>query len=183
MNAIKNIRVIKMQERILKAREQRWNTRCSLADKFSLPVVSITMNIPGPVKTRDEYIRAHRIILEDFEKAVKDKGFAIVYRYVRLADDGPEAFAVLKGGEIQLKMVCVMFEETHPLGRLADIDVMDSGKRVLSRHDIGAPERKCFLCDEPAQRCIILRKHPLEEVIKEVNRILADFGIKGQVYV
>jgi holo-ACP synthase CitX len=178
-----NIRVMKMQERILKARERRWNTRCSLADKFSLPVVSITVNIPGPIKTRDEYIRAHSIILEDFEKAVKDKGFAVVYRDVRLADDGPEAFVVLKGGEVQLKRVCVMFEETHPLGRLADIDVIDSGKRVLSRQDIGAPERKCYLCDEPAQRCIILRKHPLEEVIKEVNRILADCGIKGQAYV
>lgn len=57
-----------MIENILKAREQRWRKRCALAEEFALPVVSITVNIPGPEKVRDIYLKAHSVIVDVFEK-------------------------------------------------------------------------------------------------------------------
>ena len=65
-------------------------------------------------------------------------------------------------------------EETHPLGRLFDIDVLDTTGTKLSRKIY----RKCFLCGCQAQECASSRKHSVSElqayIAKEINNYLSE---------
>jgi len=153
-----------MLNKILEAREERWNHRCSLTEKFSSPVITMTMNIPGPQKVSELYIKVHNLILEDFLKTLKDAGFSLIHQEARVSYDGPEAFLVIDGDASSLKQICMQIEEEHPLGRLADIDVMDKNKNNSSRKDFKVPERRCIICGEPVHRCIIAKAHSLHEI-------------------
>lgn len=155
--------------KILEAREWRWNHRKELAKKYKKPVLTITLNIPGPDKTKDLYKKAFKYLVEDFKK----KDIPIIYEEIRQSYDGPEAYLVVECDVLDLKKICVKFEDSHPLGRIADFDVL--GKRVVSRKDLGKEERKCLICQRPATDCIISRRHSVDDLLKKIDKIITDF--------
>jgi len=58
----------------------------------------------------------------------------------------------------------VHLEAEHPLGRLADADILAADGSVLSRADMGLPPRTCLVCSEPAVLCRRLGRHAPGEV-------------------
>ena len=60
----------------------------------------------------------------------------------------------------------IALEETK-IGRLYDIDVLEKENTKISRKDLGFPERKCLLCNNPACQCGRSRKHSIEELRKK----------------
>lgn len=61
----------------------------------------------------------------------------------------------------------VEFEETHPFGRLIDIDIviLKEGMVVpVSREAFNYAPRQCFICEQTAKVCARNRKHSLEEL-------------------
>ncbi len=64
---------------------------------------------------------------------------------------------------ILLKQKMVNFENTHPCGRLIDIDVLTKHK-MIGRIDINEPLRRCYLCENIAHVCIANQTHTTLEV-------------------
>jgi len=159
-----------MQRQILQAREERWNKKRQLAVEYSSPVIALTLNIPGPEKTADRYLKAHALLVGVLQKELESSKVAIRYQEIRMGDDGPEAFWVVAGEALELKKIAIRAEENHPLGRLADIDVMSDGGEVISRSDLGVAARKCFVCDKPAHLCAARGSHSLAEVLAEMEK-------------
>ena len=162
-----------MLENILKAREQRWFRRLKTVEKYLLPVVTITLNIPGPQKDAEIFIKTHKVITGIFLDLLNTQaGFLVTYREDNLDYDGPETLLAVKGEALDLKKLALEIEEKHPLGCLVDIDVMDERQNILSRLDLNRPERSCLVCGQKVRSCIATKKHTWFEVMEIVKQII-----------
>ena len=108
--------------------------------------------------------------------ALLDK-FGSILRHVQVRDlaTGYEAFLLLPMPPLAVKQICCDLEETHPLGRLMDIDVLGDDGAPLERSVLGLPPRKCLLCDRPARVCMRAHTHTQEELMDEIRRRIADY--------
>jgi holo-ACP synthase/triphosphoribosyl-dephospho-CoA synthase len=62
----------------------------------------------------------------------------------------------------ELKQLAMDLEDTDPIGRLFDMDVLDTDGKKLSREELGKARRKCLLCDRDAAICARSRAHGLD---------------------
>ena len=72
---------------------------------------------------------------------------------------------------LSVKRAAVALEDSHPLGRLFDLDVIGPDG-PLSRTEIGAPERRCLLCDRPARLCMRGHRHSYQELLAAIDTLL-----------
>jgi holo-ACP synthase len=63
----------------------------------------------------------------------------------------------------------------HPLGRLWDLDVICPQDGHVGRLSLGLHMRRCLVCDEPAHVCSRSRKHPVEQVVAGVEKMIDDW--------
>ena len=87
---------------------------------------------------------------------------------------GYEAYFLVDGEPLNVKRLCCTIEDTHPWGRLMDIDVFEpapGGAVPLSRSAVGLPARKCLICDRPARECMRGRAHSLEQLQEKIKYI------------
>ena len=155
-------------EDILRARDTRANAQRRLLRAYRLPLVSFTMNIAGPVKS------------SPLIELAFDAGLAALYgtlgqpvtaEIIRPAT-GCEALLVYDRPAAELKAACLMLETAAPIGRLYDLDVLDTDGSKLSR-----PEpRTCLICGGPVTVCSRSRAHGLDAIVGRTHEILADFA-------
>ena len=69
----------------------------------------------------------------------------------------------------KIKNLTTEIEETHPIGRLFDMDVIDTDGQKLSRPSY----RKCIICGCQAQECARTRKHTVEEMQAKIEEMLS----------
>ena len=84
-----------------------------------LSLISLTVQPPGPVKRND----ASLVIAEAGVAAVR-KAFKVEYEELRDLDTGFEGFFLVNMDPLETKRLTCRIEDTHPLGRLMDIDVI-----------------------------------------------------------
>lgn len=166
-------------EDILKARDMRVQYQQYLLKNHRSTIVSFKLNIPGPVKYNslikkifDEGVSAFKQKCDEFLMTiVKEK---IVYE-----KSGPEYFAVFSVSSNMtlylIKKLSTYIEETHPLGRLYDFDVLDADGKQLSRSDIGMKPRKCLLCENNAFECGRSRTHEISALIDKIETIALEY--------
>ena len=75
----------------------------------------------------------------------------------------------------EAKRLTVELEDTHPLGRLFDADIILPEGRPLSRTELGAPPRRCLLCDREARFCMRNGSHTREELHAKIAQMIADY--------
>jgi holo-ACP synthase len=162
-------------EQLLEAREYRAAHQKELMKKYRFPLVSFTVNMPGPVKKTHE----SSIIFEEgchaIVKKLKKAGFCMEYFGTNMPITGYEAYFVVKIDERSLKAYMLEIESEHPLGRLFDLDVIGSDGVPISREDFGHSKRKCLLCDEDAHSCGRSRKHPLEALTQKIQSMVDSY--------
>ena len=73
-----------------------------------------------------------------------------------------------------VKRLAVSLEDSEPLARLFDIDVLDSTGRKLSREDFFLPPRRCLLCEEAAIVCARSRVHSIEALFSRCEALLRE---------
>ncbi len=73
---------------------------------------------------------------------------------------------------LRLKGLLCPLEAANELGKLMDLDVIDTEGLKISRSALGFPPRGCLLCDQPAQVCAPARSHPVEALYQKTQRIL-----------
>lgn len=156
---------------ILKSREDRSLMQEKIIAKYGLPIISFTLNIPGPKKDSLEYRNIHDVGMEIIYKTLKESGYNIEYRDKIHKITGPEGYFSIDIDPLELKKISVKIENGHQLGRIFDIDVFDSNYRQISRSDLDLSPRKCLICEEEAKICNRLKKHTLEELIERIDNI------------
>ena len=158
---------------MLSFREEKEAAQEVLKNRFpGSVVVSLGMNIPGPQKNNNTIMAAFREGTEMLDSLFLQQGIQVFWKNVTSKPEGNVALYALGGVDaMKLKQRTAVQEETHPLGRLFDIDVHTQGGAV-SRRVLGFPERKCLLCGNDAKACGRSRAHSLEELTKKVYDII-----------
>lgn len=141
---------------ILNAREARAFRQQALLRRFQRPVVCFTMNIAGPVKTSPLIRRAFDAGLSALESALPAS--AVRSREVIHAITGDEAILCVDMDASVLKGICTAIEEASPMGRLFDMDVLDTSGQKLER----GQQRSCLVCGAPGRGCAARRAHSVE---------------------
>ncbi len=162
---------------LLDSREQRVWHQQELLDKYcsfgadmdaSGVLVSVTLNIPGPVKDRPEYRKIMEWGMEQLNYKFDDD---VAYCETRFLKTGAEGYLCLSGIDaLEAKRKCVEVENSNPKARLLDIDVLTK-EGGISRSRIGLPPRKCLLCDNDAKACARSQKHNMEELLAKIDEI------------
>ena len=157
---------------MLAAREARMAAQHGLIKKHSLPVVSFTLNIPGPVK---RFALADMLFdsgVDMINRALLSHGIAIADGITRRCETGCEYIAARDGDAYRAKAALTALEESFPAARLFDMDVITNEFEHISRADIGMQPRRCFLCSAPAAECARSRRHSLDELTDHVHTLL-----------
>lgn len=154
---------------MLRWRESRAALQRELTEKHHAPLLSFCLNIPGPVKTNGELLRLFHLGLALIKEQLHGMNASVLEEKERHADAGDECLMALRGNALLIKEKMTALEEHHPLGRLFDIDVMDTDGKKLSR----PIPRRCLLCGEQAQVCARSRRHSLEELTEKIEDMLA----------
>ena len=155
-------------DEILNCREKRVVIQNEMIRKYKKPVISFTMNIPGPIKTNNEIKKAFDIGKKLILEKLKENNIEILEKKELNVNTGNELFIFVNSSAEKIKNITVAIEESCELGRLFDIDVIDVNFEKLSRKSF----RKCLICEEQAQECGRSRKHSVEELQDKVEEIL-----------
>jgi len=159
---------------MLAAREQRALHQQEATARHGLPLVSLTLVCPGPVKQGLRQQQAMRAALAAVDACLSHALWPAIEREVHWLPSGPEALFVVNAEANALKAALIALEESHPLGRLWDIDVIVAG-RPLSRQQLGLPPRRCLLCDEAAHACARSARHPLPSLQARFEECIDDY--------
>ena len=187
-------------EQLLESRDTRAQHQRDLLGKYpGRSLVSMTVQLPGSVKRSNLSLRIAQAGVEAIRKA-----FSPEYEELKDLETGYEGFFVVPMHPLELKRRCCGIEDTHPLGRMMDLDVLASASPtaaenyfsglypknqfsaaiatptrtdaiIISREDIGLEPRKCLLCDRPARICMRERTHSTELLLQEIERIVNNY--------
>ena len=155
---------------ILQAREDRAAKQQMLLNTYQKPLLCFTMNIPGPKKLDRDVSVGFFVgcrLLADALSHCK-----ILHREEHCLITGCEGYYVVDLPATELKALAVEIEDTDPIGRLFDMDVLDIDGRKLTREALGHPRRKCLLCDTDAVICASTRAHSLEQLTDRTGFLL-----------
>jgi holo-ACP synthase len=89
---------------------------------------------------------------------------------------GIEALYVVDTDAVPLKLAVCELEQSHPLGRLWDMDVFCPAHGRLSRRGLGFPPRRCLICGEPAHACARAQRHPLAELLAAIQETVDGYS-------
>lgn len=161
--------------RMLDARERRQYIQQLLIETYHCPLISFTLNIPGPVKvfplavrTFSEGLKLIRTQLSTWRLPVKKE--------TRIEDiTGYEAFFSVDAPAAKIKEILCRLEERTTLGRLFDLDVIQTDERKLSRQDFRMPVRKCLICSQDAFVCSRSRTHTVKELLVKECEIMQEY--------
>ena len=98
------------------------------------------------------------------------EGYAIVEEREMHENAGDQWIAAVNAPAKTLKEMATSIEETHPYGRLFDMDVLDEEGNKLSR----AVPRRCLICNKEAAVCARSRRHDLSQLKNAVDQILGE---------
>ncbi|MCE0492800.1 citrate lyase holo-[acyl-carrier protein] synthase [Vibrio salinus] len=156
-------------------KEARVVRQNSMLARFSRPLVSLTINIPGPCKMTPASKKVFSEATEAVKAVCKDKGWNIVGRQITEKNTGPEAiFAIDVPDVLELKRAMIEIESSHRLGRLMDLDVCGENGKMVSRRSQEMALRKCLICDKPAVICARSAAHSLSELTECIERMVFD---------
>ncbi len=155
---------------ILAARELRAERQRKLLEQYRKPLLSFTMNIPGPIKWDRDVSIGFFIGCRYLGDALQR--LPVLCRQEYREETGAYAFYVVDTDPVRLKQLAVELEAIEPIGRLFDMDVLDPQGQALHREALGHPVRRCLICDQPAALCARSRAHGLDALRDKTGFLL-----------
>lgn len=153
---------------MLYCREHRTQIQELYLRKYQCPVISFCMNIPGPVKTNALIRNAFSLGKEEILHALKKEEISVLDSLYIHEKTGDELILSANGDASRIKTLVSAIEDSHPLGRLFDIDVIAPDGKKLSRSTF----RRCLICGRQAQDCARTRRHTVSELQAKTEEIL-----------
>ena len=143
-----------------------------LAEHSGKTLVCLTVVMPGSVKRNHQsLVVAHAAVeqmIRSYELGVRN-GERLIERDL---ETGYEAYLITPLPLLEAKRIAVQIEDTHPLGRLFDIDIIDKDGVPVSRDRVGSRPRRCLVCDREARYCMRMRWHTQEEIWERINAMV-----------
>ncbi len=155
---------------ILATREQRFQRQQTLLRQYGKTLLCFTMNIAGPVKYNEQIHWGFDLGKRWLKLQLAD--LPQLYRTEVIAPTGCEAYYVIDAPADLVKQRAVQLEDSYPVARLFDLDVLDSTGKKLERANFGFQPRKCLLCDNPAHLCGRSRTHSIAQLQKKTMELL-----------
>ncbi len=153
---------------MLQRREIRADSQNKLLKKYNSPLISFSMNIPGPIKTNELILKAFEIGKNLLLENLSSQNI-IVNEIIETHEvTGDEILISINSEPKKLKDITLEIENNSPLGRLFDMDVINNNGEKLSRKNF----RKCLICDKQAQECARSRTHSVKEMQDTIQNIL-----------
>lgn len=187
---------------LLASRDARHATQQKLlAEHSGKTLVCLTVVMPGSVKRNQQSLTAAHAAVEAMRKAFavkENKGLSPLTPLenpenleplenpVPLENPAPtlleldletgyEAYLITPMPLLEAKGIAVNIEDTHPLGRLFDIDIINADGVPVSRDAIGEKPRRCLVCDQEARYCMRMRWHTQEEIWAKINEMVDSY--------
>lgn len=166
-----------------------------MAEHSGKTLVCLTVVMPGSVKRNQQSLTVARAAVEAMRKAynISDdllpetelltnelKNEARECLVECDLNTGYEAYLITPLPLLEAKRVAVDIEDTHPLGRLFDIDVIDAQGIPVSRDRVGGQPRRCLVCDHEARYCMRMRWHTQEEIWARIKQMTDDYALQQQ---
>lgn len=158
-------------EVLLASRDARVAHQAELLGEYpGKALLCFTVMLPGPVKRSEVSLKIAAAAVEAVRGA-----FSPVFEELRDLETGYEGYFMVDMDSIDAKKLAVQLEETHPLGRLFDLDVIVDGPRPLGREALGLEPRKCIICGRPVRECMRERTHTTEELLAKYESIVNNY--------
>lgn len=153
---------------ILNAREIRAQRLEDLTTEYpQRTFLSFKLNIPGSIK-------AHPILNLVFDQGlakVKEQLTDFKIHDLTKKNTGPELILSTSLPAETTKRLMIALEESEPIGRLYDIDVVYQGL-ALSRSQFSIPDRPCLVCNRSARICSRSMAHSLTHVLNVIEHLI-----------
>ncbi len=162
-------------EALLAAKERRAVRQQTLMLRHGVTLVSLTLVTPGPVKDTPLYRQAMVEAQHQFTALCRQHNWSIWEKQEFWPDTGAESLWAVAANALTIKTATTLLEEQHGLGRLWDFDVFCPREGLIGRARLGQPGRRCFVCDEPAHACSRSRRHPLPDLLAQIEGTLHDY--------
>ena len=181
---------------LLASRDARHATQQKLlAEHSGKTLVCLTVVMPGSVKRNQQSLTAAHAAVEAMRTAFAVKENKGLFPLENLEtpeplvpleslaptlleldlETGYEAYLITPMPLLEAKRIAVNIEDTHPLGRLFDIDIINADGVPVSRDAIGEKPRRCLVCDHEARYCMRMRWHTQEEIWAKINEMVDSY--------
>lgn len=157
---------------ILDARERRSQLQAELRLLHQVPVISITINMPGNIKYNHDIVSMVYTVIERLRVSLQVEKLQLVEERVWHSKAGPAALMAVEADPFILKSISIDIEEEEPFGRLVDIDVFDRHGQQISRGTQQLPLRRCLVCSDIAVTCMREKRHTAAEIADAVNKLI-----------
>ena len=160
-------------DQLLASRDRRWHRQQELLREHpDETLLCLTVIMPGAVKRNRFSLVVAQAATEAMRVAFAD---SITWMEERDLETGFEAYAFTTHPLLDAKRMACHIEEEHPLGRLFDLDVIDTTGTPVSRSAIGAEPRLCLLCQQEARFCMRNHTHSREELQARIEKIVDEY--------
>ena len=149
-------------------RDRRVQIQNEFIEKYQKPVISFCMNIPGPIKTTPLIRKGFEAGKDALLHALSAANMEVLESRVFHDITGDEMLLCVDAPAKKIKDLTQQIEESHPYGRLFDMDGIGTDGMKLSRPSY----RKCLICDCQAQECARARRHSISEMQDKIEEIL-----------
>lgn len=155
---------------LLASRDARHAMQLSLlAEHSGKTLVCLTVVMPGGVKRNHASLVVAHAAVEQMRQAFgPDEGMLIE----RDLATGYEAYLMTDLPLHDAKRTAVHIEDTHPLGRLFDIDIIAPDGTPVPRTAVGGSPRRCLVCQREARYCMRLRQHTQQEIWARIDAMV-----------
>lgn len=157
-------------DQLLASREERASFQKELLKSYpGKTLVCLTVIMPGKVKRNLQSLVVAQAAATALVSAFGDSMLKLKLRDL---PTGYEAYLVTPLSNEEAKKVTCRIEDTHPLGRLFDLDVIDADGVPVSRESIGLNPRKCLVCGNEARYCMRNRTHTMDELTAKIDEMI-----------
>lgn len=143
-----------------------------LAEHSGKTLVCLTVVMPGSVKRNHASLVVARAAVEALHRAF---GGDVYHAVERDLDTGYEAYFIVARQLLDAKRTAVGIEDTHPLGRLFDIDIIDHEGVPVPRSRVGGCARRCLVCSHDARYCMRLGQHSQQEIWAKIDAMVGAY--------
>lgn len=157
-------------EQLLLSRDNRSEKQKKiLKENPHLTLICTTVVIPGNVKRNSHSLIIAKAALESLIQSFSEK--IIKIEELDLTT-GYEIYLLTSLPVVEAKKITCLIEDTHPLGRLFDIDVIGRDGLPVQRESLGFQARRCLLCNNPARFCMRNNTHTQEEINLYIKQLV-----------
>ncbi len=157
-------------DRLLASREARSAFQKELLESYpGKTLVCLTVIVPGPVKRNQQSLVVAQAAVTALVTAFSG---STLHLELRDLPTGYEGYLVTSLSNLEAKELTCGLEDSHPLGRLFDLDVITAGGTPLSRQTVGKSPRKCLICGQEALWCMRNRTHSIDELNARIREMI-----------